>query len=263
MEIVQIGAVTDDAASDIQYMGYEIHPIVKDDVDDKTPDDTDEDDDETPDTDTTDDNDDEKVNGDEATGDDEEGNEDENDDENDDENENSIDLGRDVVERIVFYRDTNTGDIYVRAEIINRFNLTPTREGTDIGGFTGYRIDREDARYIENNQNNSYSPYIVEYKDITLKNEYETNNRVVEKIILYKDVDNDNNIYVRKSVINRFTLDYIGDARDVEGIPGYRISDEDAEYIENNQNNSYSPYVVEYKDVHLGKDKEEDYEWEN
>ena len=229
MRIVQVGAEVDEAASDIQYMAYEIHPRVKEDIDNDAKDTIiDNNDDETSDTDTIEEIDDE------------------------------INQVRDVVERITFYRDTNTGDIYVRAEIINRFNLTPTKEGVDIGGFTGYRIDKEDAKYIENNQNNSYSPYVVEYKDITLENEYNfNNNKVVEKIVLYRDLDNDNNIYVRKSVIDRFTLDYIGDSRDVDGVPGYRISSEDEEYIKSNQNNSYSPYEVEYKDVHLGKTKEE------
>ena len=48
-------------------------------------------------------------------------------------------------------------------------------------------------------------------------------------------------------------MKYASDEVRIEGALCYRMEFDDADYILGNQNNNYSPYSVEIRDIHLGK----------
>ena len=188
------------------------------------------------------------------------------------------DTTKDVSEKIVLFRDVNNNKIYVRKSTIQRFTLESVGEEENIEGTACYPIDEEDARYIIGNTNNGYSPYQIEIVDFTKETEqeveqeekedkididYDTTTDNIERIILFRDLDNDNKIYVRKSVVTRFHLSVDEfDEQEINGVICYPIDEEDAKYIIENANNGYSPYQIEFVDINLGMkiDPEEEFD---
>lgn len=176
----------------------------------------------------------------------------------DDQNMNSEDHPtRDFVERITIFNDLdNDNQKYVNKYVIRRFNLTPVSEEVRIDGIACYPITGDDASYIMGNQNNDYSPYEVVIKDrhLGLRSGMDSDRPrgFVEKITLYRDLDNNNEIYVNKYVVERFGIVPMSDEVRVEGVACFRIDQEAASYIISHANNSYSPYEVDVIDVALG-----------
>ena len=159
-------------------------------------------------------------------------------------------------ERIVFFSDVNNGNIYVRDYVIRRFNLIPTGGEVRIEESLCYPIEAEDALYIVKNQNNNYSPYFVETREIALPKEEVVEDipeAVLDEIEMYHDVDNNDEKYVKQDTIVRFNLIPQSDATEIEKESYYRINEDDANFVLNNQDNTYSPYRVQYREAHLGK----------
>ena len=170
-----------------------------------------------------------------------------------------------LIERIVFYRDLdNNNEVYVKKYVTKRFNIVPASDEVRIDGAVCYRIDNEDAGDLIVRANNNYSPYEVDVRDIALgKREVEREAVVrlekkdlVEKIVFYRDLDNDNALYVKKYAVKRFQLHPIGSEVRIMKAACYRIREEDADFIIGNANNNYSPYMIDIIDVNLGKEED-------
>ena len=191
--------------------------------------------------------------------------------EKDDENLNNKEINNNIknvikeelpVERIVLYRDMdNSGEIYGKKYLFDRFNMDYSNSEVRIEGALCYRIEDEDLDFIVGNQNNNYSPYRIEVREVHLgkKEEKEevventTQDYPVEKMTLYRDLDNGGIVYGKKYLFDRFNLDYYGDGVRIDGALCYQIDFDDADFILGNQNNNYSPYTVEIIDTQLGK----------
>ena len=162
------------------------------------------------------------------------------------------------VERIVIYRDLdNRGEVYGRKYLFDRFRMNYGSDSVRIDGALCYKINEDDLDFIIGNQNNSYSPYRVEIRGVSLgkrtEKEEEVEDKPIERIVFYRDLDNNGEIYGRKYLFDRFNMNYASDEVRIEGALCYRMEFDDADYILGNQNNNYSPYSVEIRDIHLGK----------
>ena len=161
------------------------------------------------------------------------------------------------VTKLVFYQDLdNNYDKYVNHDIVKRFNLIPTSPETKIDDGNYYRIDNEDALYIIGNQENHYAPYEIEFREAHLgniNNPKEENKEETEIISLYRDVDNNNEVYVKKYVIDRFHLVPISEEIRIESVPCYQIENDAAASLITHANNKYAPYEIEIEDIALGK----------
>ena len=162
------------------------------------------------------------------------------------------------LEKIVFYQDLdNNYEKYVKQDTIKRFNLIATSDETNIDDDTYYRINEDDALYIIGNQENHYSPYEVEFREAHLGNvnvsKEEHNNEETEIISLYRDVDNSNDVYVKKYVIDRFHFVPLGGEIRIDSNPCYQIENDDAAFLITHANNKYAPYEIEIEDIALGK----------
>lgn len=79
-----------------------------------------------------------------------------------------------------------------------------------------------------------------------------------DKISVFLDLDNNKKPYIRKATFDRFfgKHENIEEVR-IDGALCYSITPQELEYLEKNKDNDISPYDIEYKEVHLGKDYEE------
>ena len=76
-----------------------------------------------------------------------------------------------------------------------------------------------------------------------------------DKVTIFRDLDN-NKHYIRKAAFTRFfgKEQGIEEVR-IDGALCYAITPKEEKYLLDNQDNELSPYIVVYKDVHLGKKK--------
>ena len=178
-------------------------------------------------------------------------------------------------DKITLYYDLDNNEIYANESVFARFNLEELGEAVIIDGEPCYRMTQQDALDIDDNKDNEVSPYDLEVRNVHLgkrkqeeqddkivlddeaktKEEENLNSRpgLTDKITLFRDLDNDGLIYVRKNVLTRFNIMESGVDVRINGALCYPISDEDAEYIRRNQDNDYSPYIVDEVDIHLGQ----------
>lgn len=165
---------------------------------------------------------------------------------------------KDVKEKFTLYKDINSDRLFANKPVINRFNLNKDTQEVRINDDIYNELDKEDAKFIEDNANNSYSPYEVENREIPLglnRLESNTNSRgVTERITLYKDIHSDR-IFAMKPVFKRFNLEEVGDAIRINGVACHEINPEDALFIVRNSDNSYSPYQVVYHELPLGLER--------
>ena len=96
-----------------------------------------------------------------------------------DENLNSEEsiINPNINERIVIFKDKDTGDLYIREYVKqkfkDRFKLDTYSEGVRINGSLCYKIDQDEADYIINNANNDFSPYLTRIDEVELPKEKE------------------------------------------------------------------------------------------
>ena len=186
-------------------------------------------------------------------------------------------VGNEAKEKITIYFDADNNEFYANKSVFTRFNQVELDKLAIIDGVKCYRMSQKAAMYIENNRNNSYSPYDIEIRKIhlgkhlnnveetkvneehkeTKKNEGLDNSSILtDKFTLYKDVENNGLTYVRKNVLIRFNIKEAGKEVIIDGASCYPIRDIDADYIRKNKDNGYSPYIIEDKIVHFEKHKE-------
>ena len=86
-----------------------------------------------------------------------------------------------AVEKVTLYQDTN--QIYARKYLLNRFQLTPVGSEVIIKGLLCYPISMEDVNFIEQNQYNNYSPYILTIENVELENKKNITNQEEGKLV--------------------------------------------------------------------------------
>ena len=158
-----------------------------------------------------------------------------------------------LTDKVSIFRDINNQEhLYVRKPSLERFNIEPIGEEVRIDGTACYEISVQDANNIRANTNNSYSPYIVDerYAKVVIpekKVDYSDSKGLTDKVSIFRDIDNQDHLYVRKAALERFNIEPIEEEVRIEGAACYEISVADANSIRANTNNSYSPYIVEEK----------------
>lgn len=162
------------------------------------------------------------------------------------------------IEKVTIYVDIdNNNEIYGSRYLFGRFNMDMLSDEVRIDGKACFRMSEDDAAFILGNQDNNYSPYIVETRKIQLGKREEFKpvemEKPIEKMTLYIDTDNNNEVYGNRYLFNRFNLKTLGNKIRIDGKVCFRMDENDADYILGNQNNNYSPYVVEIREVQLGK----------
>ena len=76
-----------------------------------------------------------------------------------------------------------------------------------------------------------------------------------DRVTIFRDLDNDK-LYVRKAAFTRFFgLEQNIEQVRINGALCYEITEEEANYLESNQDNELSPYFIQYIEVQLGKKK--------
>ncbi len=190
------------------------------------------------------------------------------------------DLERKVTDRVTIYRDNNE-KYYAYKPVFDRFDIEPIGDEVRLEDIAGYEILPEDVEDIVAGQNNDFSPYEVEFKNITLEDtktedqpvevveeepveeeeqiaSTDTGKDMKENIIIYRDNEDRDKYYAYKPVFDRFDIEPIGDEVRLEGIAGYELLPEDVEDILSGQNNDFSPYTVEFRNITLENTKGDD-----
>lgn len=188
-------------------------------------------------------------------------------------NELSGDLGEiksDALEKISIYVDLNdNGARYVRKNVFERFNAKKIGEEVRINNAVCYKISEEDSGFIIANASNEYSPYTVEMCDVHLKDKVgttdennnpnqknEENNETVkhETIIIYRDINDNNQLYVGAAILNKFGIKPTGKMTKIKGKNCYKIDDVIEDKINQIALESKNPkYTVKYVDVKVKK----------
>ena len=167
----------------------------------------------------------------------------------------------DDVTIVTLFREINDNSIYAPVDFLDEFNIKGI-PGTEIEveGVHAFKISDEDhenfVRFVNENKDDKIE---IRYQDINLKkkedevvNEDEDSN--VVELKLFRDLDDNNQVYAPVSVLDKLGIDFIEEPVDVNGVPSIKISKRADEKINELANKSVDPkYVVKYIDVHLKK----------
>ena len=163
---------------------------------------------------------------------------------------------RGLTDKIVLYKDTETPDrFYAYKPVFDRFNADEIGDEVRLDGIAGYEISASDVERILANQDNDLSPYIVEMRNITFEKEEEMDSRrgLEEGFIIYRDTERPNTYYAYDPVFDRFDVEPLGEEVRLDGVVGHEIDALDVQDILDNQENDYSPYTVEFRDVTIDR----------
>ena len=156
-----------------------------------------------------------------------------------------------LTDKFTIFRDVNNQDkLYARKPVFERFNIEPVGEELRIDGTACFEIKTQDANNIRANANNDYSPYKVEEKLAKVSKQTNVNtesNGLTDKFTIFRDLNNQDKLYVRKPVFERFNIEPISEEVRINGTACFEVKTQDANDIRVNKNNDYSPYVVEEK----------------
>ena len=167
-----------------------------------------------------------------------------------------------VLEKVTIFVEQDK-KYYVRKPVFERFDVEPIGKPVRLDGVLGYEISAEDVQAIVANKDNSFSPYIVEYREITLDHEEEkqevpptnTEEEQEEVITLYRDLNDENQVYAPEEVLRGFGIEPHSDPTMIEGVPCYKINKDTDQIINSFARMSHEPKMrIEYIDVHLKKD---------
>ena len=188
-------------------------------------------------------------------------------------NEEANNKPQEPIEIITLY---NMDDIvYANKSVFTRFNALKN-ENTEvlIENKPCYKLEFDDLKFIIDNQDNDYSPYVVDIVE-AVKNEENsvdnqeeateisnseninyTNDDNIEKIVIYID-NNSGKKFAKKYIFDRFNALKVGKEIKIEDKACFELTNDDLEFIINNQDNDYSPYKVDYKFVNIPKKEDE------
>ena len=189
-------------------------------------------------------------NGDEHGDDDGNDNQDEDDKDNDDE--------RGLKDRVTIFRDLdNNGKLYIRKAAFTRFfGLEQNIEEVRIDGALCYAITEDEEKYLLDNQDNEISPYFVVYKDVHLGKKKPPVEE--ETVVIFKAVDDNDQLYATKEVHDKFGLVTEGDPIEIQGKQCYKVSPEKNKIINDKAHQSENPKInVIYKPVYIKKKQEQ------
>jgi len=156
-----------------------------------------------------------------------------------------VDDNKELIEHIILYHDNN--DTYIDEAIMKRFHFVPTSELTEIEESLCYRINEEDVQYIIKNQDNNYSPYVIDDRIVSLTKEepVSTEEKQVEEepdktkdtvtIPLYYEIDEkgEKEIYADISILKRFGVFPNNGYKLMDQKPYYKIREADEKRIHN------------------------------
>lgn len=177
----------------------------------------------------------------------------------------------DTMERITIFVDLeHNSDKYVRRNVVDRFNIRKHGEEVRINNLICYKISDVDAEAIAEKTHNDYSPYEVVMQEVHFngkKGETDGKNEsIVEKdsaevehktIIIYRDVNDDNQLYVSSAILNKFHIKPEGKMVRIKGKNCYKIDDVTDEKLNKLARESKNPiYDIKYQDVKLKKKKD-------
>ncbi len=188
-------------------------------------------------------------------------------------NEETNNKPQEPIEIITLYNMDDT--IYANKSVFTRFNALKN-ENTEvlIDNKPCYKLEFDDLKFIIDNQDNDYSPYVVDIVE-AVKNEENsvdnqeeakeisnseninyTNDDNIEKILIYID-NNSGKKFAKKYIFDRFNALKVGEEIKIEYKACFELTNDDLEFIINNQDNDYSPYKVDYKFVNIPKKEDE------
>ncbi len=174
------------------------------------------------------------------------------------------------MERFIFYQDINDENkVYVLKYALTRFNLNQTGPEVIIDGKVYSPVDKSQIAKVKDNQHNSYSPYIVEIRDlkkedIEEKEDTEENELTIDyqkqkpiEHVLYRAVDDNNKTLAPKKVLDNFHITPTEEPITVEGEDVYPIDEDTENHINDLAKIKQNPEeIVRYQDVQV-KEKEE------
>ncbi len=152
-------------------------------------------------------------------------------------------------ETVSVYQDRDNDDEkYLQDKDLSKYKIDPISGEFNINGDPSYRISEEDFNRLKNELDEKKIP--LQTKDVHLGDKRD----LIDKIVFYQDADNHNDIYVSKYVLTRFHIEPTSEEKEAQDRYVFRIREEDAQYIIDHQDNQYSPYKVEVRTIHFGKD---------
>ena len=155
-------------------------------------------------------------------------------------------------EEITLYRAVDEdGQIYATETILKMFNIEPTGESIHIYGDPCYKITPEEDAEINEKADASENPKMhVRYKDVYIKDVKE------ETVVIYKAVDEDDQLYASKEVFDKFGIPVEGDPTDILGTPCYKVSPEQDAEINEKADASEDPIIhVIYKPIKVKQEE--------
>ena len=165
-------------------------------------------------------------------------------------------------EKVILYREVNDNSIYVTEDILNVFGINGIDSPVEYNGMELFHISDEDHENIKHIAEVSKDPKLeIEYQDINLKTKDKpvTDEVEVIELNLFRDLDDNNQVYVPESVLNIFGISSLDYPTIINGIPSFKVRPDIDEKINLLAEKSVDPkYVVKYTDVHLKKKEDEE-----
>lgn len=170
---------------------------------------------------------------------------------------------KDNLEKITIYVDLDSNEKYAKKSVFNRFNASILGDFETIEGFSCSKISDDDLDFIINNASNDYSPYNVEYKEVSLgKNNVEDSEEESisnETITIYIALNNGNKLYVNADILDKFGITLEGEPTVIEGNTCYRLGKDALNNVFEIVDSSIDPKLdIEYKEVNLENVYEEE-----
>lgn len=174
--------------------------------------------------------------------------------------ENSKEQGIITPERILLLYNTDENSVYVDSSLIERFHLIPIEEKMIIGKGLYYRIQEKDVTYLFENQNNDYSPYIVEKEDFTFPKESEKEEVSFDTILLFRkrEEDGSEHIYATLDVLRRFGVFPHEGFILLDNIPYYHIREADLNKIHSIASLAADKIRIQYQNLSQQEEKKEE-----
>lgn len=170
--------------------------------------------------------------------------------------ENIFEDDQDNLEKITIYVDRVTGEFYAKKYVFIRFNAVASNQ-VIINDKTCYKLDLEDFRFIADNFNNEYSPYVLDYQYVDIKREEDSlGDDKNEEVIMtfYRDLNDNNQIYVSTEILNLFELTPNNEEIEINDERCYKLSNDAVQLITNIAKKSENPkYIIKFENISINK----------
>jgi len=178
----------------------------------------------------------------------------------------AMDSSKDTLEKFVIYEtgQDNNKVLYANKYLFDRFNIQRLGDAVKIENKTCFKIPLEDVSRIRANSNNEYSPYEVEFREADIKTlennslgkDEDGSSIKEEKITLYRDLNDDLEVYASRDVLKKFGVKPSNNGRMIEGKVYQKVSHDAVDMIEHLAKESVNPkYILDYHDIKLKKEQ--------